>query len=687
MRSPLRKELLPPRRIVAIFGAALLTFSHAGRADYADDIGLNKLRTELGAAIPTGSGITVSQIEASASSTSLIYMPDTASSEFTGKTITPKSGASTISGHATSVAGFYFGRFSSLAPNVSVIDVYDANSWIGSNYLNYGVRGPQNRGVAPLVESRMVQNHSWIGTVDNGGVVDIELLRRFDFAIQRDHFLAAVGLNNGVANSVPALLGNSFNAISVGLTNGNHSTGVSSVDGSGRVKPEIVAPGDATSYSTPLVSSAGAMLMQAAPTAARNSVTLKAIMLAGATKDQFAGWARTSSRPLDSHFGAGQLNIFQSYQILNSGQQPANSGAVVAKRGWDNNTTATDGRLYFFDVTEADSGSRIAALLTWNRIVTDGALPGWGDLSVSLGNLELRLYSATGFTKGALIDESVSPIDNVEHIYKSALSPGRYALEVTGNQTGVSYSLAWTTVANVAVVASAPIASERGLVPGTFTFIRTGDLSSAVTVPFFVKGSAANGVDYQPLPTTVTIPANQASATLTVSPLSDTLAEGDETVTVTLASGLAPTFADANATVTIQDESIEGWRALHFTAAELNDSSISGDLADYDHDGLATVVEYALGLDPKAPDANALPSTVVNSSGIPELTFTKGSGVLDITYTVEVSTDLIHWNPAPTVATAQGVSATPTSDTAVVSSGVSITAEPVQYMRLRVSRQ
>ena len=116
--------------------------------------------------------------------------------------------------------------------------------------------------IAPVVENRKIQNHSWIGTVDNGGTTDTDALRRFDFAIQRDDFLAVAGVNNGSSSAVPALLANAYNAISVGLTDGNHSTGATTADGAGRGKPEIVAPSFATSFSTPLVSSAGAMLRQ-----------------------------------------------------------------------------------------------------------------------------------------------------------------------------------------------------------------------------------------------------------------------------------------------------------------------------------------------------------------------------------------------------------------------------------------
>ena len=652
------------------------------RANYLDDIGYTALRAELGAAIPTGAGVGVSQIEASASATGLSYMPDITYPEFAGKTITAKSGASTVSGHASTVGIYYYGSSSSLSPGITTIDVYDADLWAFNGVLK------TNTNSAPVVESRKIQNHSWIGTVDNGGSTDIELLRRFDFAIQRDDFLAAVGLNNGSGSSVPALLANAYNAISVGLTNGDHSTGVSTVDGAGRVKPEIVAPHGATSFATPLVGSTGAMLRQTAPAAGQHSVTLKAMLLAGATKDQFANWMRTTTRPLDAHYGAGQLNAFHSYHILAAGQQAASNTVSVGVRGWDYNTTISASRLYFFDIPAGDTASRLSAVLTWNRIVADTIAGGlWGNLSSNAPDLSLRIYAATGFTKGALVDESVSPVDNVEHLYAATLPPGRYALEVIGSQTGIAYGLAWNTVNSVSIAATAPNAAERGLVPGTFTVTRSGTLAAALTVSYAISGNAAPGIDYSGLNGSVTIPANQASATLTVTPIADSAAEGDETVTVTLASGLASTFASANATVTIHDQPIDAWRFSHFSTAELANPAISGDLADGEGDGIVNVVEYALNLDPKIVDVNALPAAFVNAGGFPSLTYTAVESAVDINYAVELSTDLVTWNAITPTAVSPLVVDNGATNTVTVSSPNTLNAQPKQFLRLRVTRQ
>src|SRR5439155_2291716 len=79
----------------------------------------------------------------------------------------------------------------------------------------------------------------------------------------------------------------------------------------------------------------------------------------------------------------------------------------------------------------------------------------------------------------------------------------------------------------VSVAATDPEASEPGPDPGTFTLSRSGSMASTLTVRYSLGGSAANGIDYQSLPTSVTIPAGAASATVTVTPIDDSQVEGD----------------------------------------------------------------------------------------------------------------------------------------------------------------
>ncbi len=98
-------------------------------------------------------------------------------------------------------------------------------------------------------------------------------------------------------------------------------------------------------------------------------------------------------------------------------------------------------------------------------------------------------------------------------------------------------------------------ASEPGNDTATLTLDRTGDVTAALTVNYTVAGTATNGADYGTLDGTLTIPAGAASVPLEIIPLDDTLAEGAETIVVTLTGS---TFYNLDAsysvTITIADD-------------------------------------------------------------------------------------------------------------------------------------
>lgn len=410
-------------------------------------IGYTQLASELGAAMLTGTGVVVAQVEVNVSGTTpLAYLPNATNAEFAGKSFSPLSGSGTVSSHATTVGQFFYGNSSGIAPGVNSIRSYEVNSWLGSAGLKWGTSSE------PAVETARVINHSWVGTTGSTSY-DQDMIRRFDYVIQRDNVFAAVGLNNGSGTTVPNLLASSFNAISVGISSGGHSTGDTTFEGAGRQKPEIVVPTDATSWATGVVSGAGAILIQKANStpalsSAGKSVVVKAAVMAGATKTEFPTWNRTMTRPLDATYGAGELNIYNSYGIVASGSQGASSSRSVSSTGWDFRNSDSSSLIYYFDVPTGQVLSEFSLVLSWNRIITDtiNGANSWGDPAAALKNLDLRFYAANGFTLGSLIDSSASTVDNVEHIYKTNLAAGRYAFQVVANTDGVAntdYGIAW----------------------------------------------------------------------------------------------------------------------------------------------------------------------------------------------------------------------------------------------------
>ena len=401
----------------------------AAFADYKDTIRHTELLTQLnlrGISVPTGTGVSVTQVEAPEATNA--YMPNTADSQFAGKTITDQTGGGANSGHATTVGKNLYGNTTSIAPSITSIDVYNANDWINSGWYTG----------TPPTENNPLQNHSWVTWLQDNNAP-----RRMDYAVNRDGFLPIAGINNSdfgnpsTPSDIPDTYGSMYNGITVGVSDGTHRNGTTSYDGSGRVKPEIVTPSSYTSFATPYVTAAAAILIESAgsDTAAKDQLTLKATLLAGADKSPFASWDQTTTRPIDDAYGAGQLDVYENYFIQQAGQQTV--GSSIDERGWNLTTLARRGS-DDYDIT-VPSGFKLrnlSALVTWNRTVSSNFF------STSLANISLTLIDSS-----STIQSSDSAVDNIEHIWRdssNALSAGNYTLTVahSANST-VDYALAW----------------------------------------------------------------------------------------------------------------------------------------------------------------------------------------------------------------------------------------------------
>ena len=198
----------------------------------------------------------------------------------------------------------------------------------------------------------------------------------------------------------------------------------------------------------------------------------------------------------------------------------------------------------------------------------------------------------------------------------------------------------------IEVVASDAQAGEFGPNLGRFAIVRSGDTNPAVTVNYTLSGTASNGVDYVSLPLNVTLAAGALATNVLVSPIPDDLAEGDETVTLTLLPSPPYTLSlVSNATVILHDRPVDEWRFANFTAVELGDPLISGDLADPDQDGLANLMEYALGQFPKVKDIDPLSPAITGDHLT--ITYTQAKGASDVSLILEQSNDLLAWQSEP----------------------------------------
>ncbi|MFO0935146.1 MAG: PEP-CTERM sorting domain-containing protein [Gemmataceae bacterium] len=437
-------------RIVAALACALMLSPVVFGQGYLGTVGYNDLQLRLGVAnTPNGQGVTVAQVEAPDGSGFYSANPNQMgrtnfTMTFNGTSVSPLG----FSSHATFVAQNFWSA-NSMGSGISQIDAWNANNWIDT------VLDGNGTGIPVSSYLPKVSNHSYIAELNSTFTqADAEAyLMKSDYLVDvTKHIMVVAGGNNG-ATSPSALFGSGYNSIAVGRADNGGGGGFTSIAVAGRVKPDLVTPETSVSGATPIAASAAAVLVQVAGNTphASDPQTIKAIMMAGTTKSYFdtavgGPWSNTSTRPLDSRFGAGMLNINNSHMILTAGRQTASTSSTVAKTGWDYNTIDTTQSIsqkrYFFDVPNGESIISFSAALTWNRQFTVG-----DPTQFTLAHLNLHLYAADANFNlvGSPIAESLSTVDNVQYLWlTSGMSTGRYAMLIDTTDAAISdYGLAW----------------------------------------------------------------------------------------------------------------------------------------------------------------------------------------------------------------------------------------------------
>ena len=423
-------------------------------ATYKDEVHYTQLAYELslrGISLPTGAGVGVTQVEAreDTNKNGILgsnegYRPNPSNSEFSGKTITDVSNlGQDPSSHGTWVGQNLYGNVSSISPGITAVSVYETDNFINSEWYSG----------TPTIESNPLQNHSWVNWFQNSNAP-----RRMDFAVNRDGFLPIVGIYNSdfgdqsTPSDIPDTYGSIYNGITVGVSDGTHRYGTTTYDGAGRTKPEIVAPGGIpglnpaiqyTSFATPIVTAAAAFLIDAAGSnpAAKDQLALKAILLAGADKSISTNWDQTPTRPIDEVYGAGELDIYQSYFIQEGGQKIA--GSTIGTHGWNlSNLGNYSSENYTINISSGFRLQKFSVLVTWNRKVTKQVTFFNTLFNPSLADMSLELSDDSSNT---IVQSSDSAVDNIEHIWRdlgSDLEAGSYTLAVATDDS-VQYAIAW----------------------------------------------------------------------------------------------------------------------------------------------------------------------------------------------------------------------------------------------------
>ena len=225
----------------------------------------------------------------------------------------------------------------------------------------------------------------------------------------------------------------------------------------------------------------------------------------------------------------------------------------------------------------------------------------------------------------------------------------------------------------------------------TVTASRTGGSYGAISVNYGTQAGTAAVTRYTPAAGTLSWADGDAAAkTFTVPILNDNIAQADQAFSLNLGLpiGGVPLGSPGAANVTVT-MAYAVWKNSKFTAAELLDPTISGDLADPDRDGIGNQLEWSFGFEPKTPNFTNLPSAGiqnVSGSNYLTITFRRLQAAGELTYTPQSGAPPGTWAGTPVIVGAPVTNGDGTQ-TVTFRDNVPVGVPPQQrFMRLQVTR-
>jgi hypothetical protein len=225
-----------------------------------------------------------------------------------------------------------------------------------------------------------------------------------------------------------------------------------------------------TSFASPIVAGGAALLVDLGKARfgagnATDGRVIKAVLMNSAAKvdnwnngqqpvtdpSGLGGVVIATTQSLDYASGAGRIDLAQALRQYTLGSPGAAPGHGLAPIGWSYAVLQPDGIADYSIGQFVGAGTRMAATLDW---FVDRALADTTGTDVQFANLDLEIWKLTGpgGTPDALVAESDSIYNNVEHLYLNAPAGDYYLLRVrwAGENYGLSsptpepYALAWS---------------------------------------------------------------------------------------------------------------------------------------------------------------------------------------------------------------------------------------------------
>ncbi|NQW99417.1 metallophosphoesterase [bacterium] len=189
---------------------------------------------------------------------------------------------------------------------------------------------------------------------------------------------------------------------------------------------------------------------------------------------------------------------------------------------------------------------------------------------------------------------------------------------------------------NVTILATDATAGEHGGDSTVaFSVSRDGLTNSSLSVNYTLSGTATPSLDFAALPGSVELPAGQSSAAILPHVLPDELAEGDETLVLTLADGAGYQLREPSAArAIIRDRPFDEW---------LFSRKLGPALDDDDGDGVSNILEYAMGTRADVAGSNGVRAVAVGAGAFIAV-FPRAKGSSDVSAELQWSADLATWH-------------------------------------------
>ena len=225
------------------------------------------------------------------------------------------------------------------------------------------------------------------------------------------------------------------------------------------------------------------------------------------------------------------------------------------------------------------------------------------------------------------------PNNQLPYTY-TADDPAQLAAIVTDPQYGAGAGILTWNKTNWLATTYAPTA------PYIVTDVQNETNAPGDTALFSVLVGGSANLNYQWYYDTNSAIAGATNSILTLQNVQSTNTGAYSVIITNMAGSI--TSSVASLVVNAPGAGFAAWLQTNFTQTQLNDPSTSGATATPAGDGVPNFVKYAMGLQPLVAVTNSLIQfSFQNGGGV--LTFKHPAGISDVTYEVQVSTDLTNW--------------------------------------------